>query len=141
MGREGNDGSRSVVDALMVFRDGIKPEWEDATNEKGGHFQFQMKSSTGGGLIDECWNNIVLGMVGGTIEPANMITGVRLVDKLNQKAAGIRIEVWFSNWYENQKVNSLEENVVKCMASGLDGRVNTQAVGKPDRKSHASQKK
>merc|ERR1719464_1098701 len=30
--REGADSARNVVDALMVFRDGIKPEWEDATN-------------------------------------------------------------------------------------------------------------
>merc|ERR1719361_2593850 len=92
-------GSRSVVDALMVFRDGIKPEWEDAVNASGGHFQFELRPSLGGGSIDEYWNNIVLGMIGGTIEPPDMITGVRLVDKLSQPArsAAVRIEVWFSN--------------------------------------------
>ena len=33
--------------------------------------------------VDEYWNNLVLGMIGATIEPANMITGLRLVDKLS----------------------------------------------------------
>ena len=67
----------------MIFRDNIRPEWEDRMNEKGGHFQFQLKPNVGGGQIDEYWNNLVLGMIGATIEPANMITGVRLVDKLS----------------------------------------------------------
>lgn len=50
--------------------------------------------------LDEHWNNIVLGVVGATIEPAEMVTGVRLVDKLHASGRGgggfIRIEVWFT---------------------------------------------
>merc|ERR550532_1520695 len=95
-------GTRSVVDALMVFREGIKPEWEDEVNAGGGHFQFQLKPGLGGGSVDEYWNNIVLGMIGGTIEPAEMITGIRLVDKLNQAKSAIRIEVWFSNYQDTE---------------------------------------
>ena len=36
-----------------VFRDGIKPEWEDKMNQNGGHFQFQLKNSITPGQIDE----------------------------------------------------------------------------------------
>mmetsp|Transcript_29 Transcript_29/g.91 ORF Transcript_29/g.91 Transcript_29/m.91 type:complete len:239 (-) Transcript_29:442-1158(-) len=135
--------SRSVVDALMVFRDGIKPEWEDAVNASGGHFQFQLKANLGGGVIDEYWNNIVLGMIGGTVEPAEMITGVRLVDKLSQqRSASIRIEVWFSNFDDADKVDLLQRNLEKCMSTRLDGtHSSASAWGKTDRKSHAPQKK
>mmetsp|Transcript_29964 Transcript_29964/g.95624 ORF Transcript_29964/g.95624 Transcript_29964/m.95624 type:complete len:239 (-) Transcript_29964:123-839(-) len=135
--------SRSVVDALMVFREGIKPEWEDAVNASGGHFQFQLKASLGGGTIDEYWNNIVLGMIGGTIEPAEMITGVRLVDKLSQqRSASIRIEVWFSNFDDTEKVDLLQRNMEKCMTTRLDGtHSSASAWGKTDRKPHGSQKK
>jgi len=134
---------RNVVDALMVFRDGIKPEWEDAVNQTGGHFQYQLKTSLGGGTIDEYWNNLVLGIIGGTIEPADMITGVRLVDKLSQaRTASVRIEVWFSNFDDAAKVNLLEESLTKCMTTGLDGRVTGNAQwGKTERKSHAPSKK
>jgi len=132
--------SRSVVDALMVFREGIKPEWEDPVNTGGGHFQFQLRPALGGGAVDEYWNNIVLGMIGGTIEPADMITGVRLVDKLNQpRNASVRIEVWFSNFDDTEKVDLLQRNLEKCMTTRLDGtHSNASNWGKTDKKSHKS---
>eukprot|EP00933_Yihiella_yeosuensis_P039949 TRINITY_DN3413_c1_g1_i1.p1 TRINITY_DN3413_c1_g1~~TRINITY_DN3413_c1_g1_i1.p1 ORF type:complete len:239 (+),score=61.13 TRINITY_DN3413_c1_g1_i1:116-832(+) len=134
--------NKSVVDALMLFREGIKPEWEDAQNASGGHFQFQLKANLGGGLIDEYWNNIVLGIIGGAIEPADMITGVRLLDKLNhKKAAFIRIEVWFTNWADTEKVDQLQTSLEKCMQTHLDGTQGERAWGKTDRTSHAPQKK
>uniref|UniRef100_A0A7S1SFV6 Eukaryotic translation initiation factor 4E n=1 Tax=Alexandrium catenella TaxID=2925 RepID=A0A7S1SFV6_ALECA len=141
--REGADSARNVVDALMVFRDGIKPEWEDAINSSGGHFQFQLKVSLGGGTVDEYWNNIVLGMIGGTIEPAEMITGIRLVDKLAQaRSASIRIEVWFSNFDDSDKVDLLQRNLEKCMTTRLDGTQSSPtAWGRTDRKPHSSSKK
>jgi len=135
--REGSDGARSVVDALMVFREGIKPEWEDQVNASGGHFQFQLKPTISGGIIDEYWNNIVLGIVGGTIEPADMITGVRLVDKLTQaRAPVVRIEVWFSNFDDTAKVDQLQQSLERCMTTRLDGSAASGAWGKTDRKTH-----
>uniref|UniRef100_A0A7S2QMS9 Uncharacterized protein n=1 Tax=Zooxanthella nutricula TaxID=1333877 RepID=A0A7S2QMS9_9DINO len=135
--------SRSVVDALMIFRDGIRPEWEDAANATGGHFQFQLKSGLGGGTIDEYWNNIVLGMIGGSIEPAEMVTGVRLVDKLQQaRTASVRLEVWFSNIDDTEKVDLLQNNLERCMTTRLDGTSSaSSAWGKTERKSHVAAKK
>jgi len=139
MVREQADGLH-VIDAIMIFRDNIRPEWEDKMNSNGGHFQFQLKPNVGGGQIDEYWNNIVLGMVGATIEPSQMITGVRLVDKLNgpRQANGIRLEVWFTNIDDQTAVAQLRKNVEKCMATRLDGTVGQ--IPKCDTKSHAPQK-
>eukprot|EP00931_Biecheleriopsis_adriatica_P109221 TRINITY_DN8348_c0_g1_i1.p1 TRINITY_DN8348_c0_g1~~TRINITY_DN8348_c0_g1_i1.p1 ORF type:complete len:239 (-),score=54.95 TRINITY_DN8348_c0_g1_i1:55-771(-) len=134
--------NKNVVDALMLFREGIKPEWEDAVNASGGHFQFSLKAMTPGGVIDEYWNNIVLGMIGGALEPVDMITGVRLIDKLSHKRQPhIRIEVWFANWADTDKVDLLQQNLEKCMSTHLDGTVGTPAWGKTERMSHAPQKK
>lgn len=104
-----------VIDAVMIFRDGIRPEWEDPENAKGGHFQIQLKPQVGGGQVDEYWNNLVLGMIGATIEPVGMITGARLVDKLSgPRAAGaVRIEVWFSNLDDRAAVQFLQKNIEK----------------------------
>jgi len=133
-----NDGSKSVVDGLFLFRDGVKPEWEDSLNASGGHFQFQLRPALGGAAIDEYWNNIVLGIVGGAIEPADMITGVRLCDKLPQaKNPAIRIEVWFSNFADTAKVQQLQDSLEKCMATRLDGTMSRIGDwGKTDIKSH-----
>lgn len=122
MVREQPDGLH-VIDAIMIFRENVRPEWEDPSNANGGHFQFQLKPSVGKGQIDEYWNNLVLGVIGATIEPAGMITGVRLVDKLSgPRAAGlIRVEVWFSNHDDTAAVQALKRSVERCMATHLDG--------------------
>lgn len=130
MVREQPDGLH-VIDAIMIFRENVRPEWEDPMNATGGHFQFQLKPQTGGGQIDEYWNNLVLGMIGSTIEPASMITGIRLVDKLSgpRMANGIRIEVWFSDYENTTAVTQLRKNVERCMATRLDGTVGQPPKG------------
>jgi len=70
------------IDAIMFFKDGIAPQWEDPKNANGGHLQFQIRPSVGGAQFDEYWNQLILGVVGGTLEPKGLITGIRLVDKL-----------------------------------------------------------
>mmetsp|Transcript_30 Transcript_30/g.39 ORF Transcript_30/g.39 Transcript_30/m.39 type:complete len:230 (+) Transcript_30:70-759(+) len=115
-----------IIDALMVFRDGITPQWEDEANADGGHLQFSFKASTGGGQIDEYWNNLVLGVIGGTIEPADMITGLRLVDKLSggRGAGMLRMEVWFSGHPSSKDAQQLQFNVERCIATRtLEGRI------------------
>lgn len=138
MVREQPDGLH-VIDAIMIFRENIRPEWEDKMNANGGHFQFQLKPSVGGGQIDEYWNNLVLGMVGATIEPSHMITGVRLVDKLSgpRQANGIRLEVWFTNYEDTSAVTLLRKNIEKCMATRLDSSIGQ--IPKCDIKSHIKQ--
>lgn len=130
MVREKGEGVHAI-DALMIFREGVRPEWEDQFNAKGGHLQYQLKPSVGGGQVDEYWNNLVLGLIGASIEPANMVTGVRLVDKLSgpRAANAIRLEVWFSNYEDTQAVNTLRRNVEKCMATRLDGSVGSLPRG------------
>merc|ERR1712060_393139 len=46
MVREQPDGLH-VIDAIMIFRDNVRPEWEDKLNATGGHFQFQLKPNIG----------------------------------------------------------------------------------------------
>lgn len=131
--RKMND-TQHGIDALMIFKQGIRPAWEDPANAEGGHFQFLLKTSVPGPQIDEYWNNLVLGVVGGTIEPAGKITGVRLVDKMGQRnpAMGIRIEVWFTDYEES--MSALKKSVEKCMATRLDGSMGT--IPKGETKSH-----
>jgi len=93
------------------------------------------------GLLDEFWNNLVLGVVGGTIEPNDLITGVRLVDKMtasNIKSPLIRFEIWFQNPTSTKNpelaekikngeierheiVAKLEASIKKHMLTKLDG--------------------
>mmetsp|Transcript_18831 Transcript_18831/g.36953 ORF Transcript_18831/g.36953 Transcript_18831/m.36953 type:complete len:250 (-) Transcript_18831:359-1108(-) len=137
--RQQPDGSRVIVDSLMIFRQGVKPEWEAPENVKGGHFQLQLKPQLGGGAIDELWNNIVLGMIGGGIEPSDMINGVRLVDKLGHKTKPvIRIELWFNDLdtADTGRLYNLRGNFERCMGTGLDGNIKKPTWGNTEKVQH-----
>jgi len=108
----------------MIFREGITPEWEDVANAQGGHFQFVMKATTSShAQIDEYWNNLVLGMVGETMDAANQITGVRLVDKLGKGKATdcLRVELWYNSKATPHEVNALKRSMEKCLLARIDG--------------------
>merc|ERR1711964_738680 len=121
--------------------DGIKPEWEDKMNSHGGHFQFQLKNNLPAGQIDEYWNNLVLGVIGASIEPARLITGLRLVDKLyaNRGTPALRIEVWYTN-DDAANVQTLKRNVEACMTTKYDGTAGSAPMPKCEVKSHNTNK-
>jgi translation initiation factor 4E len=134
--RESGD-SRTIVDCLMVFKKGIKPEWEDPVNAKGGHFQVQFKGGLGGALVDEIWNSVVLAMIGGALEPADMVTGVRMVDKLNQKIRpALRLELWFGEMESDEKVQKLKKSFEQVMTTNLDGTLRQITWGATETKPH-----
>eukprot|EP00927_Polykrikos_kofoidii_P078529 TRINITY_DN75342_c0_g1_i1.p1 TRINITY_DN75342_c0_g1~~TRINITY_DN75342_c0_g1_i1.p1 ORF type:complete len:253 (+),score=35.98 TRINITY_DN75342_c0_g1_i1:404-1162(+) len=117
-------GHSTEIGALMIFRDGIAPEWEHPANSQGGHFQLTLKAVAIGGQVDEYWNNIVLAIIGGTLEPCTKVNGVRLVDKLgtrNRATDHIRIELWYSSKITKPEVDILKKSMEKCMTTRLDG--------------------
>ena len=165
------NGPTNTLAALMLFKDGIRPEWEDPANNKGGHFQFNLQlertrntkeTMLGSGIkegasnsswltqTDEYWNNIVLGLVGGTLDPEDFVTGVRLVDKIKPapkqggKPVGhIRVEVWFRDINDKTNVNALRESLETHMRCRIDGSIATDATSmfpgyKLDMRSHNS---
>ncbi|KAF4728642.1 hypothetical protein FOZ62_030340 [Perkinsus olseni] len=127
--REGSGGGLRVVESMMIFRDGVTPEWEHPLNAVGGHLQFSLSPHIGAKQIDEYWNNLVLAVVGGSLAPHDMVTGLRLCDKLFSKRGGpshqgcVRIELWFTEASDEGKVEALCSSVEKCMITRLDGTV------------------
>ena len=123
-----------LVTSLMFFRDGVAPEWEDPANAEGGHFQFQWRpNSLAPEQLDEYWNNLILGIVGDTIEAEGefshnrIIQGVRFVDKLRApgKQAGVRIEVWFSKTSDQRHLQKIRSRLEKAMAVHINGSTGT----------------
>lgn len=121
--RQENDVS-TIVTSLMIFRKGIKPEWEDPWNAQGGHFLLSLKPDLGGAQVDELWNNVVMGMIIGAIEPADMITGVRLVDKTSDKNFPlIKLELWFNDIdkEDSGRLFKLRGSFEACMRTDIEG--------------------
>jgi translation initiation factor 4E len=127
------------IDTLMFFREGVRPEWEDPKNKHGGHFQFQFRPggvSTPPAQIDEYWNNLILGVFGGSLDGSDKITGIRLVDKMaGGRSSCIRMEVWFQNYSDTDAVNALLTSVENCIGTKLDGTIGL--IPRSELKSHA----
>lgn len=72
-----------------LFREGIKPEWEDVVNSKGGKWSFQFKSKPD---INDLWTRALLSVIGETIEEedSNEVNGV----VLNIRKGFFRIGLW-----------------------------------------------
>ena len=127
-----------MVDAIMVFKEDIKPMWEDELNAAGGHFQYSFRpNQTAAAQLDEYWNNLVLGLIGGTVDTKGIVTGIRLVDKLNSKGGGnIRLEVWFRNYLDVEGRAELQTSIENAMSTKLDGTRGPKIKG--ELKSHKS---
>lgn len=81
------------VESFSLFKKNIKPEWEDPMNRTGAEWfcrkMFPMPQ------LDAFWQDLVLGMVGETIDPADEICGARVVDKSTNGRQMYRLELWF----------------------------------------------
>ena len=72
-----------------VFRNDVRPEWEDEANAKGGKWSFQLRGK--GADIDELWLRTLLAVIGETIdEDDSQINGV----VLSIRKGGNKFALW-----------------------------------------------
>ncbi|SCW03802.1 LAFE_0G18536g1_1 [Lachancea fermentati] len=72
-----------------LFREDIRPEWEDPTNAQGGKWTYQFKGKTP--EIDDLWMRSLLAVIGETIdEDDSEINGV----VTNVRKNGYKIAIW-----------------------------------------------
>ncbi len=130
-GKDGQD-VMNHIEAVMIFKKGIKPEWEDPKNANGGHFQYHIKSQTPGGQIDQYWNYLLISVVGNMVTSGETITGIRLVDKTAgaRNMQGVRVEVWFDidqgTEAGKKTIAALKASIEENMAQRLDGNKTPQ---------------
>jgi len=93
-----------------LFKKGIKPMWEDSANAKGGKWVITMKGDRS--LADSLWENVILSLVGETLDIENDICGA----VFSKRKGGDRIAVW----------NRSRENETAIMSIGRKMR---QLVG------------
>ena len=65
------------------------------------------------------WNNLVLGLVGETIDTADYISGARVVDKSNGKGAHAvyRVELWLKT-VDPKVVENIKQKMINVMTEG-----------------------
>ena len=56
-----NPSKLRVKNDYMLFKEGIKPEWEDPGNKAGGKWQLVLPNKFRQDLLDKCWLKTILG--------------------------------------------------------------------------------
>ena len=83
-----------------IFRDEIRPEWEDDANSKGGKWSFQLRGSHG--EVDELWLRALLAVIGETIDQED--------SQINGVVLSIRRGTYkFALWTKSEDVEPLRE--------------------------------
>lgn len=72
-----------------LFKDGVRPMWEDPANAKGGKWIFTNARSRKARL-DECWLYVMLSLIGETLEDDSDVCGA----VVSVRKAQDRIAIW-----------------------------------------------
>lgn len=110
-------GSKEIS-SISLFKNDIRPRWEDPNNKLGAEFskrRFNRKNPLEELEID--WENLVLACVGENIDES--ITGIRIVDssvpniyKKKSFKLLFKIEIWFSDISKKTKVEECIRNIL-----------------------------
>lgn len=86
-----------TVEEYSLFKKGIEPEWGDAENVKGGEWFCRQYFESD--VLDLYWQNLVMGIVGESIDDGlddtglSYVNGARVVDK-GKGYPMFKLEIW-----------------------------------------------
>jgi translation initiation factor 4E len=93
-----------------LFREGIKPEWEDAANANGGKWSYQFKNKNNTD-INEIWLRGLLSLIGETIQDdEDEVNGI----VINNRAFAYRVLLW-TKTTEKKKLFNIGEKFKKVL--------------------------
>lgn len=107
-----------------LFKEGIKPEWEDDQNAKGGRWQYSFNYTNNNKreisqVINDLWLRGLLSVIGETIEDdENEVNGI----VLNYRRQAIRIGIWTKDCNETKLV-TIGERFKKVLKLADDQKV------------------
>jgi translation initiation factor 4E len=111
--------SLPVISDYHVFKQGIKPIWEDGRNANGGKWIVRLKK----GIIDRLWENLVLALIGDEFNVGDDICGAVLslrtsediISIWNQTADAQKLKLKIRNTLKNV-LNLPNETIVEYKA-------------------------
>ncbi|KAF9148011.1 Eukaryotic translation initiation factor 4E type 2 [Mortierella sp. AD010] len=121
----------SISSNYHLFKQGIKPMWEDTANKHGGKWSIQLPRNKTMNDIDGIWLNTMLACIGEAFEHENEVCGV----VVSVRRAFFRIALWTRS-SDNQSVAMSIGTTLK-RETGIDGMFEfqphheTKSSGKP----------
>jgi translation initiation factor 4E len=122
-----------VIEEYSLFKKGIEPEWGEPDNILGGEWfcrqYFEPEH------LDIYWQNLVMGVIGETIEDEkdrDHINGVRVLDK-SRNYPTYKLEIWM-NTRDPAIRNRIKDNLMDIITHG---QLNRKTHPKFDWKDHS----
>jgi len=95
---------------LFLFRDGVRPMWEDPANENGGCMKMRLKKGSSGRV----WEDLVLWVVGNQMRERREDEGAVCGIALSVKSHGDVVSIW-TRTCEDAEVVAIRESAKKCV--------------------------
>ncbi|KAJ3299183.1 hypothetical protein HK104_009787 [Borealophlyctis nickersoniae] len=105
-----------------LFKEGVRPEWEDPRNAKGGKWVLQLAKKRQAEL-DQLWLFTLLACVGETFTESDEICGA----VVSIRKAQDRIALWTKNALDQEKVEQIGQQWKKSLGLGDGDRIGYQA--------------
>lgn len=102
---------RRKIDSLSLFRQGVKPEWEDPLNTAGGEVLFRSDKLE---VVNDMWYELVLALVGDALRlECGEIMGARVLDKSAKGKVEYRVELWYGEGVDSQALIEQLQGLLK----------------------------
>ena len=109
-----------TVEEYSIFKKGIEPEWGDPENIKGGEWFCRQYFESD--ILDLYWQNLVMGIIGETmdsdLDPTGRcyVNGVRVVDK-GKGYPMFKLELWINSRDADVK-SKIRQRLVDIITDG-----------------------
>jgi len=81
-----------IIKAFGLFKKGIQPAWEDPANKHG--CELVATKAFAPEVLDIFWENLVMGLIGETVDEGDEICGCRIVNQTRKERPTYKIELW-----------------------------------------------
>eukprot|EP00736_Rhodelphis_marinus_P003099 Rmarinus@m.16315 len=97
----------SMGSNFHFFREGIEPSWEDKANEGGGKWVVSLPRPRRDDIMDECWTNLLLSLIGENFEDGELICGA----VISLRKQNDRISLWTNNGPHSEPQREIQERI------------------------------
>ncbi|CAH9078803.1 unnamed protein product [Cuscuta epithymum] len=104
---------------LHLFKEGIRPLWEDAANFNGGKLTIRFKKAVSGRF----WEDLVLALVGDQLDHSDNICGAVLSIRFNEDI----LSVWNRNASDQQAIAAIRESIKRHLKLPTAYEINYKA--------------
>jgi len=112
---------------IHLFREGIRPMWEDPNNAQGGKLTLRIKK----GLSSRLWEDVLLCVIGDSFGLGEEICGAVLVTKNNEDV----LSIWNRTATDRNATNRIRETLKRVLDlpnnAPLDYKPHSEVMNRP----------